>query len=89
MTDAELIKAAREILKLTQEQFALKMNVTRQAVMCWETGRRNPKPDAFRAMLDAIVSRTVSASSRHVFINEAAKQLSEKAEAKDASSVSI
>jgi hypothetical protein len=55
----------------------------------WETRQRNPKPEAFRAMLDAIVPRTVQLSSRHVFINEAAKQLREKAEAKDASPVSI
>lgn len=89
MTDKEIIQASRKMLDLNQSPFAALIGVSIQSVQSWELGRRNPKPETFRAILDAIVSRTVSASSRQAFINDAAKQLSEKAKAKDAPSVSI
>lgn len=79
MTDAELIKASRKMFNLNQEQFALLIGFSAPAVHSWETGRRGPRLEAFRAILDAIVSREVSKSSRQAFINETVKQLKEKA----------
>lgn len=79
MTDKEIIQASRKMLDLNQAPFAALIGVSIQAVQSWELGRRNPKPEVFRAILDAIVSREVSKSSRQAFINETVKQLKEKA----------
>ncbi|MEI8244916.1 MAG: helix-turn-helix transcriptional regulator [Lentisphaerota bacterium] len=79
MTDKELIKTSRKMLNLNQGPFAALIGVSIQAVQSWELGRRNPKPEAFRAILDAIVTRTVSAASRQAFINDTVEKLKEKA----------
>ena len=79
MTDKELVQTSRKMLNLNQGPFAALIGVSIQAVQSWELGRRNPKPEAFRAILDAIVSRSVSTTSRQAFIDDTVKQLKEKA----------
>lgn len=79
MTDKEIIQTSRKMLGLNQEQFAALIGCSIQAVQSWELGRRNPKAKAFRAILDAIVSREASTSSRQAFIDETVKQLKAKA----------
>lgn len=78
MTDAELIKESRKMLGLNQEQFALLIGFSAPAVHSWETERRGPKLEAFRAILNAIISREVSKSSRQAFINDSVKKLKAK-----------
>ena len=79
MTDAELIKASRKMLNLNQDEFAELIGFSASSIHSWEAGRRGPRLEAFRAILDAIVSREVSTASRKAFINETVKQLKEKA----------
>ena len=78
MTDAELIKASRKMLDLNQEPFANLIGCSVQAVQSWELGRRNPKPQAIKAILTAVISRSVSTASRQAFINDKVKDLKAK-----------
>lgn len=55
MTDAELIQLSRKKLRLTQGEFATSTGYSFQSVQAWETGRRNPKPETFRAILELII----------------------------------
>ena len=79
MTDAELIKASRKMLNLNQDEFAELIGFSASSIHSWEAGRRGPRLDAFRAILDAIVARTASAVSRQAFINDTVEKLKEKA----------
>lgn len=54
MTYSEQLKAARLRLKLTQEQAAEKIGVSRVAYADWESGRAQPRPNYFAAIADAI-----------------------------------
>ena len=49
---ANLVKALRERLNLTQEQFARKVGVTYGTVNNWENGRRKPLPFLLRRLLE-------------------------------------
>jgi DNA-binding transcriptional regulator YiaG len=49
---AGLVKAIRERLKLTQEQFAQKVGVTYSTVNHWENGKRMPQPFLVRRLLE-------------------------------------
>lgn len=79
MTDAELIKGSRAMFKLNQKQFATLIGFSESAVHSWELGRREPRSKAFRAILEAVISRSVSTASHQAFINETVKQLKAKA----------
>jgi len=79
MTDAELIRVSRKMFNLNQEQFAALIGFSASSVHSWEAGRRGPRLDAFRAILEVVISRSVSTASRQSFINETVKQLKAKA----------
>lgn len=49
---AALIKALRQRLALTQEQFAQKVGVTYGTVNNWENGKRKPLPFLLRRLLE-------------------------------------
>jgi DNA-binding transcriptional regulator YiaG len=72
MTDAELIRASREIINLSQQQFAQNINYSAAVIASWETGRRTPRPEAFRAILAAMVNRYIATAERLQLINERA-----------------
>ena len=40
----EILKQLREKNNLTQEEMAVRVNITRQAVSRWETGETQPNP---------------------------------------------
>lgn len=46
----EILKNLREKNKLTQEEMAQKVNVTRQAVSRWETGETQPNPEMLKVL---------------------------------------
>ena len=53
MTDkspAELVKAIRKAMGLTQEQFAAQIGVTVATVNRWENGRATPQPLAMKGL---------------------------------------
>ena len=45
---AENLKTLRATQKLTQEELAKEMNVSKGAVAMWETGKRNPDLDMIK-----------------------------------------
>jgi len=47
-----LIKALREHLGLTQEQFAQRVGVTFSSVNRWENGKRTPQPFLARRLVE-------------------------------------
>ena len=57
MTTQEAISALRKKHQLTQQQFADKLFVTRQAVSRWETGETTPGPDTLK-----LISKTFDVS---------------------------
>ena len=46
----EILKNLRERNNLTQDQMAERINVTRQAVSRWETGRTQPNPEMLKVL---------------------------------------
>lgn len=46
--------AARVNAKLTQEEVAAKMQVSKQTIVNWETGRVIPKPAQFKMYCDIV-----------------------------------
>jgi len=48
----KLIKALRDKLDLTQEQFAQKVGVTFSTINNWEKGTRTPHPFLFQRLLE-------------------------------------
>ena len=50
MTTKEVLKKIREDNKLTQEQFAERVLVTRQAVSRWETGETEPNNETLKIL---------------------------------------
>lgn len=44
----DVLKSLREKHNLTQEQFAERINVTRQAVSRWETGETQPNTEMLK-----------------------------------------
>lgn len=50
MTTREVLKKIREDNKLTQEQFAERVLVTRQAVSRWETGETEPNNETLKIL---------------------------------------
>lgn len=50
MTTKEVLKKIRENNKLTQEQFAERVLVTRQAVSRWETGETEPNNETLKIL---------------------------------------
>ena len=55
---AELVKAIREAMGLTQEQFAAQFGVTVATVNRWENGRGKPSPLALK-QIEALRKKTV------------------------------
>ena len=49
---AKLVKALRERMNLTQEQFAQKVGVTYSTVNHWENGKRMPQPFLVKRLLE-------------------------------------
>lgn len=47
-----LVKDLRRRLRMTQEQFALKVGVTYSTVNHWENGKRVPQPFLVRRLLE-------------------------------------
>lgn len=47
MSLGQKIKIARQDKRLSQNDLALALNVTRATVALWETGKRTPKTDRF------------------------------------------
>jgi DNA-binding transcriptional regulator YiaG len=47
---ADFIKQKRNEMKLTQEEFGQKFNVTARAVRYWEAGTRNPSDDVIKRL---------------------------------------
>lgn len=73
MNIAEKIKKIRESEKLTQEQFAEKINVSRNAVAKWETNRGYPDiqnlitiSEIFNVSLDELVKEDVKVRNKIV-----------------------
>ena len=46
----EILKTLREKNKLTQEEMATRVNITRQAVSRWETGETQPNPQMLKVL---------------------------------------
>ena len=46
----EILKNLREKNKLTQEEMAIRINITRQAVSRWETGETQPNPQMLKVL---------------------------------------
>lgn len=82
MTDAELIKESRKMFGMDKKQFAALINFSEGAIHSWELGRREPRAETFRVILNAIVkremNRAASASSRQAFINDTVEKLKAK-----------
>ena len=73
MNIAEKIKKIRESEKLTQEQFAEKINVSRNAVAKWETNRGYPDiqnlitiSEVFNVSLDELVKEDIKVKNKIV-----------------------
>lgn len=56
ITEVPICRQAREITKMTQEQFALAINVSVKTIREWEQGRRKPSGAAVTLLKVAIVS---------------------------------
>jgi DNA-binding transcriptional regulator YiaG len=78
MTDAELIRISRELLKQNQRQFAKVIDYSLAVVASWETGRRKPRPQVFRQILAAIVESQLQIAKRYEAINEIAAKINTK-----------
>lgn len=50
METREILKSLREKHSLTQEQFAQRLHVTRQAVSRWETGETQPNTETLKLL---------------------------------------
>ena len=46
----EILKSLREKNNLTQEEMAVRVNITRQAVSRWETGETQPNPQMLKVL---------------------------------------
>ena len=46
----EILKQLREKNNLTQEEMAVRVNITRQAVSRWETGETQPNPEMLKVL---------------------------------------
>ena len=46
----EILKQIREKNNLTQEEMAVRVNITRQAVSRWETGETQPNPEMLKVL---------------------------------------
>ena len=46
----EILKQLREKNNLTQEEMAVRVNITRQAVSRWETGETQPNPQMLKVL---------------------------------------
>lgn len=64
---AEKLKALRGVKKITQEEFAKEINVTKGAVAMWETGKRTPDVEMlkkiaayFNVSVDTLVGNDVA-----------------------------
>lgn len=63
MNFSDNIKKIRKELNLTQDEFAAKLNLTRQAVGMWESGERTPKLDEIQRIAKALkitISRLIT-----------------------------
>ena len=75
----EILKNLRERNKLTQEEMAQKINVTRQAVSRWETGETQPNPDMLKVLSREfnVSINTILGSPRTIFCQCCGMPLSE------------
>ena len=78
MSDIELLKRAREILGVTQEQLAKALDVTLTTVGRWESGTRKPSDSVFKSILALIVERIDATVDRQNFIDETVERLKQK-----------
>ncbi|HEX2673443.1 MAG TPA: helix-turn-helix domain-containing protein [Polyangiaceae bacterium] len=53
--DGEGLRRRRRLLRLTQEQLARELNVTRQTVYAWETGKAQAHWRVLELAMDALV----------------------------------
>lgn len=75
----DILKNLREKNKLTQEEMAQKINVTRQAVSRWETGETQPNPDMLKVLSREfnVSINTILGSPRTLFCQCCGMPLSE------------
>ncbi len=75
----DILKNLREKNKLTQEEMAQKVHVTRQAVSRWETGETQPNPDMLKVLSREfnVSINTILGSPRTLFCQCCGMPLSE------------
>lgn len=75
----DILRNLREKNKLTQEEMAQKVHVTRQAVSRWETGETQPNPDMLKVLSREfnVSINTILGSPRTLFCQCCGMPLSE------------
>lgn len=75
----DILRNLREKNRLTQEEMAQKINVTRQAVSRWETGETQPNPDMLKVLSREfnVSINTILGSPRTLFCQCCGMPLSE------------
>jgi len=63
---AQLVKALRELLGLTQEKFAARLGVTFPTINRWENGRARPSPLALRQIEELLAGLGERGHDLHV-----------------------